>query len=85
MKLLQVSLRIPPFVVGNGKDTIKQLIDELNSNPERGNDHENNLTKIKIDNEVINYIKEQGASLNKVLEKNKKIILRKNANISTGG
>lgn len=84
-EVVAVSLRIPPFVVGNGKDTIKQLIDELNSNPERGNDHENNLTKIKIDNEVINYIKEQGASLNKVLEKNKKIILRKNANISTGG
>lgn len=84
-EVVAVSLRIPPFVLGNGKDTIKQLIDELNSNPERGNDHENNLTKIKIDNEVINYIKEQGASLNKVLEKNKKIILRKNANISTGG
>ncbi|ASW44083.1 cyanophycin synthetase [Clostridium isatidis] len=84
-EVVAVSLRIPPYVVGNGKNTIKELIDILNSNPERGNDHENNLTKIKIDSEVINYIQEQGKSLNEVLEKNKKIFLRKNANLSTGG
>ncbi|MBU5456034.1 cyanophycin synthetase [Caproiciproducens sp. MSJ-32] len=84
-EVVAASLRIPPYVVGNGKNTIRELIDILNSNPERGNDHEKNLTKIKIDKEVINYIREQGKSLDDILEKNKKIFLRKNANLSTGG
>ena len=46
-KVVAVSLRIPPFVIGNGKDTIFELINKLNEDPLRGEDHEKPLTKLK--------------------------------------
>ncbi len=84
-KVVAVSLRIPPFVIGNGKDTIFDLINKLNEDSLRGNDHEKPLTKVKIDEEVINCISEQGISLMDILENGKKVYLRRNANLSTGG
>ncbi len=84
-KVVAVSLRIPPFIIGNGIDTIFELINKLNENPLRGDDHEKPLTKIKIDEEVLSCVSQQGKSLMSVLEKDSKIYLRKNANLSTGG
>lgn len=84
-KVVAVSLRRPPRIVGNGKDTILQLIEKVNEDPLRGEDHEKPLTKIKIDNEVLSKIKEAGYSKEDILENGKEIILRRNANISTGG
>lgn len=84
-KVVAVSLRIPPFVIGNGKDTIFELINKLNEDPLRGEDHEKPLTKVKLDEEVIDAISEQRKTLMEVLDKGEKIYLRKNANLSTGG
>ena len=84
-KLVAVSLRTPPYIIGNGIDTILNLINNLNDNPLRGDDHEKDLTKVKIDEEVLSYIAEQGKSLIDILEEGEKIYLRKNANLSTGG
>ena len=84
-KVVAASLRIPPFVVGNGIDTIFELINKLNEDPMRGEDHEKPLTKVKLDEDVISCLSEQGKSLMEVLEKDEKIYLRRNANLSTGG
>lgn len=84
-KVVAVSLRVPPIIIGNGIDTIINLINRLNEDPLRGDDHEKPLTKVKIDEEVINCIAEQGKSLTDILEKDNKIYLRRNANLSTGG
>ncbi|MDT8715616.1 cyanophycin synthetase [Clostridium sp. 19966] len=84
-KVEAAALRIPPFVVGDGLNTIKGLIDNLNHDPRRGCDHEKPLTRIKIDEEVIAHIAACGYKLHSVLEKGTKIYLRGNANISTGG
>ncbi len=84
-KVVAVSLRRPPYIEGNGVNTILELIDKVNENPERGEDHERSLTKIKIDNEVIKYINEQGKEINDILKGKEKVYLRKNANLSTGG
>ncbi|WP_411169021.1 cyanophycin synthetase [Clostridium sp. MB05] len=84
-KVVAVSLRVPPCVEGDGKDTILDLINKLNDNPDRGEDHEKPLTKVKIDDEVIKCINEQGKELNHILRVKEKIYLRKNANLSTGG
>ena len=84
-KVVAVSHRTPPSIIGNGKDTIFDLISKLNDDPLRGDDHEKPLTKVKLDEEVIKCISEQGKSLMDILEKDNKIYLRKNANLSTGG
>lgn len=84
-KVVAVSLRIPPFIIGNGIDTIFDLINELNGDSLRGDDHEKPLTKVKIDEEVLACLKDQGKSLMDILENHEKIYLRRNANLSTGG
>lgn len=84
-KVVAVSRRMPPYIEGNGTNTVLELINKLNENPERGEDHEKSLTKIKVDDEVVKYINEQGKGLNDVLISKEIIYLRKNANLSTGG
>lgn len=84
-KVVAVALRKPPYIEGNGKDNILELMEKLNDNPLRGDDHEKPLTKVKLDEEVLGSLKDQGKVLMDVLEKGEKIYLRKNANLSTGG
>lgn len=84
-KVVAVSLRVAPFVIGNGKDDLSKLIKKANENPLRGEDHEKPLTKIKIDPELISCITNKGLTLNYIPREGEKIILRDNANISTGG
>lgn len=83
--VVAVSLRVPPFVVGDGVSNIKELIRKLNDNPKRGYDHEKPLTKVKIDQQVIDYLNKQGYDLTSILSDGVKIFLRENANLSTGG
>ena len=83
--VVAVSLRVPPFVVGDGVNNIKELIRKLNDDPNRGYDHEKPLTKVKIDSQIINELSNQRVTLSSVPEKGKRIFLRANANLSTGG
>lgn len=83
--VVAVSLRIPPFIIGDGKNNIKNLIRILNSDNNRGYDHEKPLTKIKIDEELLKFLEKQNMSLLSIPKKNQKIKLRENANLSTGG
>jgi cyanophycin synthetase len=84
-EVVAVALRIPPFVIGDGKNNLKELIRELNENSSRGYDHEKPLTKVKIDSELINFLNVQELSLNIIPKKGEKINLREKANLSTGG
>lgn len=84
-KVVAASLRLPPFVIGDGRKTIEQLIQELNMDPRRGEGHEKALSKVTIDDILINCIKEKGYNLNSTLPYGEKLFLRKNANLSTGG
>ena len=84
-KVVAVSKRIPPYIIGDGIKSINQLINDLNSDERRGEDHEKPLTKIKIDDEVIRNLNINNYGINSILEKGKKLILRQNSNLSTGG
>lgn len=84
-KVEAVSERIPPYVMGDGIRTVKEIIDELNKDVMRGDDHEKPLTKVKIDDELNTYIGKRGYDINSVIPKGEKLILRENANLSTGG
>ena len=83
--VVAVSKRMPPFIVGNGTSTIKQLIDIENNNPKRGDDHYNQLTKIIADDICISALGKRKLSLDSIPSSGEKIYLRENANLSTGG
>lgn len=84
-KVVAASKRTPPFIVGDGINSIRTLIQKLNEDPLRGYDHEKPLTKIKIDEEMLECIKEYGMNIMSIPKKDKKVFLRRNANLSTGG
>ncbi|MGF1590761.1 MAG: cyanophycin synthetase [Pleurocapsa sp.] len=84
-KVVAVAERIPAHVVGNGKYTIRQLIDITNQDPRRGDGHDNVLTKIVIDQTSQAVLAKQGYSLDSVLPDQKTAYLRATANLSTGG
>jgi cyanophycin synthetase len=84
-KVSAVAERKPPSITGDGKHTIRELIDIENSNPERGEGHEKPLTKIKIDSVVLQNLNMMGINESYVPAEGENIILRGNGNLSTGG
>ncbi|MFA5880927.1 MAG: cyanophycin synthetase [Eubacteriales bacterium] len=84
-RVVAASERIPAFVVGDGCHSIKQLVDIVNLDPLRGNDHEKPLTKIKVDAVVLNVLAKKSLSPESIPGPGEIIYLRENANISTGG
>lgn len=84
-KLQAAALREPAYVIGNGKETIKELIDIVNEDPNRGDGHEKVLTKVKIDEETTRILENQNLSLDTVLDDGKKVYVKSTANISSGG
>jgi cyanophycin synthetase len=84
-KLVAVALRTPAMVMGDGQSTISQLIDETNTDPNRGDGHEKVMTKIKIDDITNNILAGKNLSLDSVLPLGEILFLKDTANISTGG
>ncbi|HKR04768.1 MAG TPA: cyanophycin synthetase [Bacteroidia bacterium] len=84
-KLVAAAIRTPAAVTGDGKSTIQQLIDKVNSDPRRGYGHEKVLTAIKVDDMTLNILKEKNLALETVLPKNETVHLKATANLSTGG
>jgi cyanophycin synthetase len=84
-KLIAVAERTPAHVVGDGKRTIQELIDETNRDPRRGFGHENVLTQINVDGQTMRCIAAKGYELETVLPKGETLTLKTTANISTGG
>ncbi|MBU3157654.1 cyanophycin synthetase [Clostridium estertheticum] len=83
--IVAVSERIPPYIIGDGINAIDSLIENINKDLRRGEGHEKELTKIKIDEGLIEYLKQKGYTLNSVLPEKEKLYLKDNANLSTGG
>ncbi len=84
-KLVAAAKRTPAHVIGDGKSTVQELIDEVNKDPRRGYGHENVLTQITVNDLTKNIIKDAGYTLDSVIAKNERLILKDTANLSTGG
>ena len=84
-KVVAVAERVPAHVVGNGKNTVKELIELTNQDPKRGNGHDNVLTKIVVDRTAEAVLNKQGYQLDSVLPNRETVYLRATANLSTGG
>lgn len=84
-KLVAAARRDPPFVTGDGQHTVRELVAIVNADPRRGDGHANALTKIRFDDIAIAQLTNQGVTPETVAEKGRRILLRNNANLSTGG
>jgi cyanophycin synthetase len=84
-KLVAAARREPPLVVGDGKHTVRQLVDLVNADPRRGDGHSTSLTKIRFDDIAIGRLHQQDLQPESVPAKGRRVILRNNANLSTGG
>lgn len=84
-KFAAAAFRKPAHVTGDGINTIQDLINVKNQHPLRGNGHTSPLTKIIINDQVMNTLNEKDYSLEFVPEKGQDVYLRKTANLSTGG
>lgn len=84
-KLVAAAKRTPAAVTGDGKSTIKELIDAVNSDPRRGYGHEKVLTAIKVDDMTMQILSEKNLSLESVVPKDEVLYLKTTANLSTGG
>ncbi|HZK33005.1 MAG TPA: Mur ligase family protein, partial [Tissierellaceae bacterium] len=83
-KFVAAARREPAFVIGNGKDNIRELIKEINKDPDRGVGHEKRLTKITINFMTKRLLSTQNLTLKSVLEKGKKVYVKSTANLSSG-
>ncbi|MBA3943212.1 MAG: cyanophycin synthetase [Herpetosiphonaceae bacterium] len=84
-RVVAVAERVPAHVVGDGKNTIQELIDITNRDPRRGIGHEKVLTRITVEEQAERLLDQSGYSLHTVLPAGEIFYLRATANISTGG
>ena len=84
-KLVAAARREPPQVIGDGKHTVRELVDEVNRDPRRGDGHATSLTKIRFDDIALGTLVQQGMNADSVPALGQRVVLRNNANLSTGG
>jgi cyanophycin synthetase len=84
-KLVAAARRDPPLVIGDGQATVRALVARVNADPKRGDGHATPLTKIRIDDIAVASLHAQGLAPDSVPLKGQRVLLRNNANLSTGG
>jgi cyanophycin synthetase len=83
--MVAVAQRVPAHVIGDGKHTVRELVDITNRDPRRGIGHEKVLTRIKIDDAAEQLVKRQGFGLDEAPPKDAFVKLAATGNMSTGG
>lgn len=84
-QLVAAARRDPPQVLGDGQHTVRALVEQVNQDPRRGEGHATALTKIRLDDIALARLAAQGLTPDSVPAKGQRVILRNNANLSTGG
>lgn len=67
-KVVAVAERVPAHVIGDGRSTIEELIEKTNQDPQRGDGHDNILTRIEVNHDTWTLLEKQGYTLNTVLQ-----------------
>ena len=83
--MVAVAERVPAHVTGDGKQTVKELVEGANADPRRGIGHEKVLTRIKIDDAAEELLEKQGFTLDDIPEEGAFVKLAATGNMSTGG
>ncbi len=83
--MVAVAERVPAHVVGDGKHTVRELVESTNADPRRGVGHEKVLTRIKVDEAAEELVRHQGFELDSVPPDGVVVELTLTGNMSTGG
>ncbi|RMX15366.1 cyanophycin synthetase [Vandammella animalimorsus] len=84
-RLAAAARREPPQVIGDGQHSVRELVDIVNLDPRRSDGHATSLTRIRLDDIALGQLQLQGLTPESVPEPGRKVVLRHNANLSTGG
>ncbi len=84
-EFIAAAKREPAHVTGDGRSTIHDLIQAVNSDPLRGFGHEKVLTQIEVDDMTQRLLALRGRSINTVPGKQEVVYLKTTANLSQGG
>jgi cyanophycin synthetase len=84
-RLIAVARRNPAAVVGDGVNSVETLVRNENRNPNRGSGFRKLMNFISLDVEVDRVLAGQGLNLASVPAAGRRVLLRRTANISTGG
>lgn len=77
--------RVPGGVSGDGRHTVRELLELLNAEPLRGAGRNAQLKEVTWDNEAIALLEEAGLKANSVPGEGQFVRLRRTANLATGG
>lgn len=84
-QVVAVAERVPAHVVGDGEQSVQELIDVTNQDPRRGIGHEKILTRITADSQTAEVLAKQELTLESVPEEGRFVQLKLTGNMSTGG
>ena len=84
-KMVAASLREPAQIIGDGVSSVSQLVASVNKDPRRAESHAGVLSPIPLDPISLAVLASQGLALDSIPDKGAKVLIRKNANLSTGG
>lgn len=84
-ELVAATRRTPGRVIGDGKHSIRELIDIVNQDPRRGVGHEKVMTRLELDAQADMMLARAGLNADSVPSPGQAVPLRSTANLSTGG
>ncbi|MDQ3656216.1 MAG: cyanophycin synthetase [Chloroflexota bacterium] len=84
-EVVAVAERVPAHVIADGEHTVRDLVAITNANPLRGVGHEKALTRITIDEHLLDTLENQGLTLDDVPDVGRFVQLKQTGNMSTGG
>ncbi|MEV4782012.1 cyanophycin synthetase family protein [Burkholderia sp. LMU1-1-1.1] len=84
-RVVAAALRRPAAVTGDGVSTVRELVALENRNPARGEGHSNILTRIPLDGHADTALAEQDLQADSIPARGRRVVLRGNANLSSGG
>jgi cyanophycin synthetase len=84
-RVVAVAERVPGRIVGDGRRTVAELVEEVNADPRRGVGHEKVLTRLELDHQALRLLAAAGLDAGSVLPAGQVFYLRSTGNLSTGG
>ncbi|MFO0957783.1 MAG: cyanophycin synthetase [Isosphaeraceae bacterium] len=84
-RVIAAARREPAHVIGDGNRTVRHLIEVVNRDPRRSDGHATALSQIKIDEIALGVLAEQGYTPDSIPAADERVLIRRNANLSTGG
>ncbi|OOZ39703.1 Mur ligase family protein [Solemya elarraichensis gill symbiont] len=84
-KLVAAAHRVPAHVVGDGRHSIRELVDLLSRDPRRGTGKRLPLSLVELDHEAETVLAKAGYTLDDIPPQGKQVFLRWTSNLSRGG